>query len=143
MRYRSAGVVEHVQAPLAWCTCTGCGPQALELQYYEAMMGLVERAGAPSGAAAFASAAVQQVDAALGARPEGRLRREGRLWANLFEYALQGLRFEVWLGRGPPPASATMLAVSDGWVCRLARCTAPASDCDLRLSLGVASSAVR
>lgn len=60
-------------------------------------MGLLERAGAPSAAAACAAAAVQQVDAALGASSQGRLRREGRLWANLFEYALQASRFEVHL----------------------------------------------
>lgn len=35
--------------------------QALELQYCEAMMGALERAGAPAAAAAFAAAAVQQV----------------------------------------------------------------------------------
>ncbi len=67
----------------------------MELQFYEAMMGVLERGGAPAGAAAFAAAAVQQVDAALGAHEDGRVRREGRLWANLFEYALQASRFEV------------------------------------------------
>lgn len=73
------------------------GPEALELQYYEAMMGQLERAGAPAAAAAFASAAVQHVDAALAgaAAPAGEVaRREGRLWANLFEYALQGGAYE-------------------------------------------------
>lgn len=38
-----------------------CGGQAVELQYYEAVMGLLERGGAPAAAAAFAIAAVQQV----------------------------------------------------------------------------------
>jgi hypothetical protein len=72
--------------------------QALELQYYEAMMGQLERAGEPAAAAAFAAAAVQHVDAALqgsGAHHSQSIRREGRLWANLFEYALQGGAFEV------------------------------------------------
>lgn len=72
--------------------------QASELQYCEAMMGQLERAGAPAAAAAFASAAVQHVDAALvanNAPPDEVARREGRLWANLFEYALQGGAFEV------------------------------------------------
>ena len=37
-----------------------------------------------------------QVDAALGAAGEGEMvRREGRLWANLFEYALEGGAFQV------------------------------------------------
>ena len=62
-------------------------------------MGRLERAGAPAAAAAFASAAVQHVDAAVGgggaAAPGEAPRREGRLWANLFEYALQGGAFEV------------------------------------------------
>ena len=38
-----------------------CAAQALELEYYEAMMGVFERAGAPAGAASFAAAAVHQV----------------------------------------------------------------------------------
>lgn len=61
-------------------------------------MGQLERAGAPSAAAAFASAAIQHVDAALagsGEPPGEGARREGRLWANLFEYALQGGAFQV------------------------------------------------
>ena len=78
-------------------------PQALELQYYEAIMGQLERAGQPAAAAALASAAVQHVDAAVGgggAQPGEGPRREGRLWANLLEYALQGGAFEVRANKG-------------------------------------------
>ncbi len=50
--------------------------QALELQYCEAMMGALERAGAPAAAAAFAAAAVQQVikqTLPMALRPSGLL----------------------------------------------------------------------
>ncbi|KAK9814266.1 hypothetical protein WJX72_003104 [[Myrmecia] bisecta] len=72
------------------------GPQAVVLQYYELLMMVCERLGSPEGAAAFAQAAVQQVDVAYpnDKDEEARARREGRLWANLFVYALDAGAFE-------------------------------------------------
>ena len=81
--------------------------QALQLQFYEAVMMLFEREGAPEGAILFARAALQQLgatafhhggggDASSGGRREATASAplEGRLWANVFGYSCELGAFE-------------------------------------------------
>jgi hypothetical protein len=73
------------------------GPDAWELQYYETLVGVYERAGRPRAASRFALAAARHVAAALPgeAAAPARVQREGRLWANVFTFCLEGGEFEA------------------------------------------------
>jgi len=73
------------------------GAAAEELQYYEVLMGLFERAGRPAAASRFALAAAKLVAPALPGegKAAARLQREGRLWSNVFKFCLEGGEYEA------------------------------------------------
>ncbi|KAK9796306.1 hypothetical protein WJX73_000064 [Symbiochloris irregularis] len=130
------------------------GPEAEELQYFEALMLLCEQLGLPSCAREFATAALHAVDRAFpegqqpdehdinmaspsgdggeddlvddaAMRPEPaaakRMLRRGRLWGNLFAYALEDGRYEeAYSAAGANPVAERQLQCLEALVTALA-----------------------
>ena len=73
--------------------------QAEQLQCFEVLMQLCDQLGCLEGAARFAQAAAHQAQLLRsghqGSEQGELLAREGRIWDNLFEYALQAGSYQV------------------------------------------------
>lgn len=85
------------------------GTQGEQLHYYEVLTALSQRAGQLEAAATFCAAAVEAAQQAL--QPADSLYSTclGRLWTQLFGFALEGERYQV---RGPDRVAVVRLEIA-------------------------------